>query len=70
MIKKKKRKPTTIDLTGPDGNAFVLLKLASQLARQIGIPHEPILDEMTMGDYENLIQVFDSYFGKYVILER
>jgi hypothetical protein len=25
---------------------------------------------MTSGDYENLIQVFDKYFGEYVILEH
>jgi hypothetical protein len=25
---------------------------------------------MTSGDYENLIQVFDKYFGKIVDLER
>jgi len=25
---------------------------------------------MESGDYENLVQVFDSYFGDYVILER
>jgi len=25
---------------------------------------------MTTGDYENLISVFDKYFGDYVILER
>jgi len=25
---------------------------------------------MTSGDYENLITVFDKYFGDYVILER
>jgi hypothetical protein len=25
---------------------------------------------MTSGDYEHLLEVFDSYFGKFVILER
>jgi hypothetical protein len=31
---------------------------------------QSILDEMTSGDYENLIQVFDREFGSVVILER
>jgi hypothetical protein len=25
---------------------------------------------MKFGNYENLVQVFDNYFGEYVILER
>jgi len=25
---------------------------------------------MKSGNYENLVQVFDNYFGEYVILER
>ena len=31
---------------------------------------DKIYDEMTSGDYENLIEVFDRYFGSFVILER
>ena len=29
-----------------------------------------IVQEMMAGDYENLLQVFDRYFGSFVILER
>ncbi len=29
-----------------------------------------IITEMKSGDYENLVLVFDKYFGDYVILER
>ena len=29
-----------------------------------------IVREMMAGDYENLLQVFDRYFGSFVILER
>jgi hypothetical protein len=28
------------------------------------------IDEMTRGDYENSVKVFDEYFGDYVILSR
>ena len=59
-----------IDLTGPDGNAFALMGYASQFCRQIGIDKKKVLQEMMAGDYENLLKVFDSYFGDFVILER
>lgn len=59
-----------IDLTGPEGNAFVLLGYASRFGKQLGLDVPTILDEMKSGDYENLITVFDRYFGDFVILER
>jgi hypothetical protein len=73
MIRKKainKKRPIIIDTTGPDGNAFVLLGYAKSFANQLDLPFDKIQDEMTSGDYENLIQVFDKYFGSFVILER
>ena len=62
-----------IDLTGPEGNAFVLLGYAQRFAKQLGYDEEEIdelMEGMQSGDYENLIQVFDDHFGHYVILER
>lgn len=59
-----------IDLTGPDGNAYVLLGYAKRFAKTMNIDYEPIREKMTSGDYENLIAVFDEYFGSLVILER
>ena len=59
-----------IDLTGPEGNAFVLLGYASRFGKQLGLDVSKVLDEMRSGDYENLISVFDGYFGSFVILER
>lgn len=71
MIRDKKPiKELVIDLTGPEGNAFVLLGYAKKLASQLDLNYDIIRTEMTSGDYENLIQVFDKYFGEYVILER
>lgn len=71
MIRQKQHnRKIIIDLTGPDGNAFVLLGMARKFAKQLGIPHQPIEDDMMCGDYENLIQVFDKNFGDFVILER
>lgn len=59
-----------IDLTGPDGNAFALIGYARDLARQLDLNAEDITEEMTSGDYENLVEVFDKNFGEYVTLLR
>ena len=68
--KKMKTGPVEIDLTGPDGNAFVLIGTASKLAKQLGLDGKKIQSEMMAGDYENLIKVFDKYFGEFVTLYR
>ena len=71
MIRAKQRKgPVVIDLTGPDGNAYALMAYAKRFATQLGYDHKMIIGKMTSGDYEHLLEVFDSYFGKFVILER
>jgi hypothetical protein len=73
MIKSiNERQPSKIeiDLLGPDGNAFALLGYAKNLAKQLGIDYKKVETEMTSGDYENLLIVFDKYFGEYVILYR
>jgi len=72
MIRQKENKqgPIVIDLTGPDGNAFALMGYASRFAKQLGLDPEVIIKEMRSSDYENLLQVLDSYFGSFVILER
>jgi hypothetical protein len=62
--------PIVIDLTGPEGNAFCLMGYANKFARQLGLDGKSITKEMMSGDYENLLKVFDSYFGDYVILEK
>ncbi len=67
---KQKQRNLIIDLTGPDGNAFVLMGTAVNLARQLGKDGKAIRDEMMAGDYEHLLSVFDREFGDYVILER
>lgn len=70
-IKKMKRpKKIIIDLTGPQGNAFVLLGIATKLAKELHMNVLPILDEMRGGDYDNLLEVFDKYFGNYATLYR
>jgi len=71
MIRQKSQpSEIVIDLTGPEGNAFSLMARATSFAKQLGFDSGPIIKEMQSGDYENLVSVFDKYFGEYVILER
>jgi hypothetical protein len=69
---RKKEKRLTINCDGPNGNAFQLLKLASDLGRQMGWTDKMIKKchtEMKSSDYEHLIHTFDKHFGWHVILE-
>ena len=72
MIREKVERggPVVIDLTGPEGNAFVLLGYASSYCNKLGWDAGPIFEEMKSSDYENLIKVFDRHFGDFIILER
>jgi len=71
MIRAKTtQRHVVIDLTGPQGNAYVLLGYANKWASDLGLDGDAIRAEMTAGDYDNLVNVFDSYFGDFVILER
>ena len=68
--KKKEPEGIVIDLTGEKGNAYYLLGTARNYANQLGLDAKKIGEEMRSGDYENLVQVFDKYFGDFVTLER
>ncbi len=72
MIRKKRQRqgPIVVDLTGPEGNAYVLMGMAQDFCKQLGKDCGPIIEEMKSGDYEHLLQVFDREFGSFVILER
>ena len=71
IIKKQPRtEKIEIDITGSQGNAFVIMGYAKQYAKQLGMDSKPIIDEMMSGDYENLLEVFDKHFGDYVDLAR
>ena len=73
MIREKlKHKGIVVDCSGPDGNAFQLLKLASDLAKQLEWSEKEtrmMLTEMKSSDYEHLILTFDKHFGWHVTLE-
>ena len=71
--RKEHQSKRTIDISGPQGNAFFLLGKAQNLAKQLEYSEEEIdalLKEMKSGDYENLLKVFDDQFGEIVDLVR
>jgi uncharacterized protein YbaP (TraB family) len=70
ILQKPKTKGITIDLTGPQGNAFYLLGTANNLAKQLGLNGKEIMEDMKSSDYENLITIFDKHFGDFVTLYR
>jgi hypothetical protein len=63
-------KQVEIDLTGEEGNAFVLMGYARRFSTQLGLNPEPIINDMMSSDYEHLVNVFDKYFGDFVTLYR
>ena len=72
MIKNKKEMSAKreIDLTGPDGNAFVLIGIAKDLARKLSKDGDAIIREMRKSNYDHLIEVFDREFGDFITLYR
>ena len=70
IVKKSKQREIVIDLTGPDGNVFVLMGYARRFARDLDLDSNKIINEMQSSDYENAVEVFDNYFGSFVILLR
>jgi hypothetical protein len=62
-----------IDLHSEEGNAFYLLGLVDSLGKQLNIPNiirKDIKSTMMLGSYEELINTFDIWFGKHVILYK
>jgi len=73
-IKKKKRSPKIVlDLTGPQGNAYVILGTIQRLMKTMKF-HEAqidaIMEEMTSKDYEHLVATAEKHFGKYIDFYR
>lgn len=61
----------TINLDGPEGNAFALLAHAKRLGIQLGMMRqqiEAIQTDMKSGNYQHLVEVFDRHFGEVVDL--
>jgi hypothetical protein len=70
ILEKQKTNKITIDLTGPQGNAFVLLGIARDLCLKTKTDWDTVHAEMTSGDYENLVQTLDKYFGEIITMYK
>jgi len=70
MIREKVLGKPSIDISGPAGNAFNLMGVASSIARKMELDEDAIISDMMSGDYEHLLEVFDKHFGNYIDLVR
>jgi hypothetical protein len=79
MIKEKNRHSIEIeiDLTGSQGNAYALIRLAIDLSKRLNEIYgeqkydtKKITDDMTSGDYDHLIEVLETNFGEHIIIYR
>lgn len=52
----------TLELSGVDGNAFMLLGKARKVALKNNMDWEKIQAEATAGDYDHLLQTLMEYF--------
>ena len=52
----------TIDLAGPEGNAYALMGYAKEWGKQLGKNTDDIINRMKSDDYENLVNVFVEEF--------
>ena len=68
--KKTKSREITIDLTGPDGNVFMLMGKAKRFAKDLNLNSDLIIRDMMSSDYEHAVKVFDTHFGDFVTLLR
>ena len=59
-----------IDLSGPEGNAFVLLGYAKKMAKDLDLDYAAIRNEMMSSNYDNLLIVFEKHFGEFVELVK
>lgn len=64
----------SVDLRGPSGNAFSILGMAKNFCSQLETADpekynwETINQEMTSGDYKQLVNTFEEYFGDFVTI--
>jgi len=73
MIVNKSKKVASkleLNLSGPEGNAFVLIGIAQSWAKRLGLDSKAISADMMSGDYEHLLSVMEKHFGDHIIMYR
>jgi len=72
MLKKGNSSKRFIDLKGSGGNAYSILATAKGICDQLKevdpkkYDWEKIEEEMKFGNYKNLVETFEKYFGDFV----
>jgi hypothetical protein len=76
-IKELQGKPVEIDLTGPNGNVFCLISIATDLAKILNKRRDAdyfdikaLQADMMSADYEHAIAVMEKNFGHMIIMYR
>jgi hypothetical protein len=76
-IKERKIRKVEIDLTGPDGNVFNLINIATDLAKLLNkrrgaeyLNIKALQDDMMSDDYEHAVKVMEKNFGHMIIMYR
>jgi tRNA U54 and U55 pseudouridine synthase Pus10 len=71
-IARQKRK-LELNLNTSEGTYFHLIAVIKKISEEIGLSKErekEIIAEMISGDYEQMIQVIEREFGRYLLLFR
>ena len=71
-IKIKKQTRPTLDITGPNGNAFAILNFTHSLLKQVGFDDEYcnlVITEMKSSNYKHLINTMVKFIGDFVDIE-
>jgi hypothetical protein len=58
-----------VDLSGPQGNGYVLINIAKTIGVQLNRPYNEIKDietKMVSGDYDKLLKVLFMEYGEFI----
>ena len=66
IIEAEARVKPRIDLSGPDGNVFVLIAYARSYCCELEIAFRQLQEEMTSGTYHHALFAFNKHFGEHV----
>jgi len=59
-----------IDLASEEGSSLSLIYIAKNMSDQLGMNSYQIVNEMSLGTREELIQTFEKYFGEFTVLSH
>ena len=57
-------------MSGEEGNSFHLIGLVKRLLKQLDKDPGPVIEDMTSGSYEHLLEVAEEAVGEWVVFYR